>query len=97
MKFFLILAISSTWISCATSFTGSSKFKNGKQTCEKKCSKIDLEMTNFIFVGEYSEACVCGKKNQQSSVGGSSGAVVAAETAIRAAREAARQQHTVRY
>ena len=44
---------------CATTFTGSAQVEGGRAGCEKKCSAIGLQMQAFVFMGEYSSACVC--------------------------------------
>lgn len=44
---------------CATSFMGSAMVEGGRPGCERKCSAIGLQMQAFVFMGEYSSACVC--------------------------------------
>lgn len=44
---------------CTTSFTGSAQVEGGRPGCEAKCASIGMEMQAFVFMGEYSTACVC--------------------------------------
>lgn len=45
--------------SCATSFVGSAYVENGAAGCETKCSGQGLEFVGMVYMGEYSDACVC--------------------------------------
>jgi hypothetical protein len=47
---------------CATSFQGEAKFPGGPRACYKRCAAAGLEMSSFVYVGEYSTGCVCGLK-----------------------------------
>ena len=44
---------------CATSFTGSAHVDNGRTGCEEKCKGQGMELTGMVYMGEYSDACVC--------------------------------------
>lgn len=44
---------------CATTFMGSAEIEGGRPGCEKKCADVGLTMQAFVFMGEYSTACVC--------------------------------------
>jgi hypothetical protein len=44
---------------CATSFQGSAMVEGGRRGCERKCAANGLQMQSFVFMGEYSTACVC--------------------------------------
>jgi hypothetical protein len=66
MKFFSkILRISTLGVlatglgACATSFTGSAHVENGRQGCEDKCKGQGMELAGMVYMGEYSDACVC--------------------------------------
>lgn len=66
--FFLLIAGG-----CATSFYGSAEIEGGRPGCEEKCASVGLEMQAFVFMGEYSTACVCDVPGRAtSSAGGSS-------------------------
>jgi hypothetical protein len=44
---------------CATSFTGSATVENGRSGCEAKCKGQGMELAGMVYMGEYSDACVC--------------------------------------
>ena len=44
---------------CATSFTGEAHFPGGAGGCAATCQAQGLEMSGFIYSGEFSSACVC--------------------------------------
>ncbi|HKP58706.1 MAG TPA: hypothetical protein VJV78_18425 [Polyangiales bacterium] len=64
---------------CATSFTGSAEIEGGRPGCEAKCLAVGLTMQAYVFMGEYSTACVCAPKDATS---GSSSAPTAATAAV---------------
>lgn len=53
--------------SCATSFTGSAYVEDGRGGCETKCREQGLEFAGMVFMGEYSDACVCGTPGRTGS------------------------------
>ncbi len=60
MKQFFVLTLCLLVASgCATSFTGSAQIEGGRPGCERKCASTGLQMQAFVFMGEYSTACVC--------------------------------------
>ena len=56
-------------LGCATptTFQGASTVKGGRGGCEAKCAKQGLELTAMVFVGEYSDGCVCEKRKPVAS------------------------------
>jgi hypothetical protein len=44
---------------CGTSFEGAARFPGGVAGCMRQCRNRNLEMSSFIYIGEYSTACVC--------------------------------------
>ncbi|HEY5936296.1 MAG TPA: hypothetical protein VIU61_16710 [Kofleriaceae bacterium] len=44
---------------CPTSFTGDAHFPGGPQACRATCERGGLEMSGFVFSGEFSTSCVC--------------------------------------
>ncbi len=44
---------------CATSFTGSPHVENGRQGCESKCKSQGMEVAGMVYMGEYTDGCVC--------------------------------------
>ena len=52
---------------CATSFTGSPYVENGRSGCEAKCKGQGMELIGMVYMGEYSDACVCGTPGRSAS------------------------------
>lgn len=44
---------------CATNFTGEPHYPGGPAGCAATCQQAGLEMSGFIFSGEFSSSCVC--------------------------------------
>lgn len=44
---------------CETSFTGSPYVDGGRKGCEAKCQAQNMEIAGLVYMGEYSDACVC--------------------------------------
>ena len=74
---FLWLAVAG----CATSFQGEAKFPGGPRACFKRCKAAGLEMSSFVYVGEYSTGCVCGLKASMRSASASERDATAATSA----------------
>ncbi|MBE7486256.1 MAG: hypothetical protein HS104_40595 [Polyangiaceae bacterium] len=51
-------------LSCATNFTGSPHVEGGRAGCEKKCKAQGMEVAGMVYMGEYSDACVCSVPGQ---------------------------------
>jgi hypothetical protein len=80
---------------CATSFYGDAMFPGGARHCWDKCRGLNLEMASFVYVGEYSTACVC--KPQGTAARALNGehdqaAVVAAAAGVELQRRRLEQQ-----
>jgi hypothetical protein len=83
---FALIALGTS--ACATSFTGSAHVEDGRAGCERKCKGQGMELAGMVYMGEYSDACVCSTPGQTSSknadflasagavAGGSSGVVM---------------------
>jgi len=65
---------------CATSFTGSAHVEGGRTGCEAKCKGQGLDFVGMVYMGEYSDACMCATPQQISAAGGR-GALIAAGAA----------------
>jgi len=52
---------------CATSFQGSAKFPGGPRGCLARCRTLNMEMSSYVYVGEYSTGCVCSLKRRASA------------------------------
>ena len=74
---------------CVTSFTGSAQVAGGRPGCERKCRSIGLEMQAFVFMGEYSTACVCDTPGRAEHAGAAAAtaAVVGVMTQMQAAQD----------
>ena len=75
-----------------TVFKGEAMFPGGAAGCYRHCAKQRMEMDSFVYMGEYSTACVCrpGPAHGHSSAAGSaSGAAVG--VILEREREAATQ------
>lgn len=90
--------LASSTAACATTFTGSSKVEGGPHACYEKCRSNSMEMSNFVYVGEYSTACVCqvpkhagGEESAASASGASAASAVAVITQMRAEQERQRR------
>jgi hypothetical protein len=79
---------------CATSFTGSPQVEGGRPGCERKCASMGLEMQSFVFMGEYSTACVCDVpgRTARAAAAASSGVVVGVMAQMHDAQDYACQQ-----
>lgn len=76
-KYFNAVLLSSLCFSafltgCATSFTGSAHVEGGRTGCEAKCKGQGLEFVGMVYMGEYSDACMCATPEQVSAAGGRS-------------------------
>jgi hypothetical protein len=79
----LAVALLSSTVGCATSFTGSPHIEGGRSGCEAKCRGQGMQIAGMVYMGEYSSACVCevprstgsaGDRDLLGSAAGSSGA-----------------------
>jgi len=52
---------------CATSFTGSAHVEEGRNGCERKCKGQGMEVAGMVYMGEYSDACICSIPGQTGS------------------------------
>jgi len=52
---------------CATSFTGSAYVDDGRSGCERKCKGQGMELVGMVYMGEYSDACVCAAPGRSAS------------------------------
>ena len=47
-------------LGCATTaFAGAARVEGGPRGCYHKCRDQRMEMESFVYMGEYSTACVC--------------------------------------
>lgn len=43
----------------STQFLGASQFPNGPTGCQARCAADGLEMSGFVYSGEFASSCVC--------------------------------------
>lgn len=46
-------------VGCTTQFYGEPTFPRGARGCWDRCQADGLEMSAFVYMGEYSSGCVC--------------------------------------
>ena len=51
---------------CATVFTGEAHF-GGPDKCFTLCKRYNMKMSGYVFMGQYSSACVCEVKGRKAS------------------------------
>ncbi len=73
-RHWLVLAVMLS-AGCATSFTGSAFVKDGRKGCEQLCATGGLEMSALVYMGEYSNACVCSKPGRGNSSAANASAI----------------------
>ena len=90
----LVLSVlgASLTLGCATEFTGQPHFQGGPRECYRKCSSVGLVMQSFVYVGEYSSACVCGMPNESAEATPASATGATAAAAAGVAMQMRRQQ-----
>ncbi len=44
---------------CATAFTGAPHYPGGPRACHADCARQNMEMSSFIYSGEFATSCVC--------------------------------------
>lgn len=52
---------------CATSFTGSAHVEGGGRSCEAKCKAQGMELAGMVFMGEYTDGCICALPGRAAS------------------------------
>jgi hypothetical protein len=63
----LLIVITSLLSGCGTMFFGSAHYPGGPKACQTNCRAKGMEMSAFVFAGEYSTACVCGPHGSEAS------------------------------
>jgi hypothetical protein len=93
---FALIAMATT--ACATSFTGSAHVDDGRAGCERKCKGQGMEVAGMVYMGEYSDACVCsvpgqtGSRNKLKFLASAGGAVAGAAAGVVMQMRAQEQQ-----
>lgn len=68
-------------LGCATRFQGNANFPGGPRGCFERCQSRGMEMAQFVYVGDYSSACVCGPPGSWTA-GSTGGAIGTAPAAV---------------
>ena len=82
-----------------TTFTGGARIEGGPAGCEAKCKAWGMELVGMVALGEYTDGCICKKKESplsmqevgetlSLSLAGSGGGAIAAIENERKDREA---------
>jgi hypothetical protein len=100
---FVLIALGGLTLgSCAlaTNFTGSAYFPSGVPGCRAACERDGLEMSSFVYSGEFSSSCVCRPRPAAASTkpdesgGADAAAAVGAVLRMRETQEQQQQVHT---
>jgi hypothetical protein len=70
LKAMILIAFTGSMLftgACATSFTGSAFVDEGRSGCEAKCKGQGMELAGMVYMGEYSDACVCTVPGRSAS------------------------------
>jgi hypothetical protein len=86
----LILLLSS---GCTTVFYGSAMFPGGPGGCAAHCGQQGLQMSSFVYAGEYSTACICGPRDGTAPRAEATTAPAAAVVTMIRTQQAASQRH----
>ena len=87
-----LMILSCIALACATSFTGSAHVEEGRSGCEMKCKGQGLEFSGMVYMGEYSDACVCSVPGQQSAASNAHAASAVAASSAGVMMQMAEQQ-----
>ena len=71
----MLVVAASVCAGCATAFTGSAFVEDGRGGCETKCRAQGMAMVGMVYMGEYSDACVCALPGQGAALQRGLGAV----------------------
>ncbi len=67
VRLFTVVIILGSLVGCATAFSGNAHVEDVRAGCEKKCSESDMQLAGMVYMGEYSDACVCEMKGKGSA------------------------------
>ena len=76
------LALALAASGCYTVFIGEAKVPEGRRTCEKYCGLAGMELTGMVFMGEYTDGCICEVRREGSSAAGGGAAGGASAAAV---------------
>jgi hypothetical protein len=84
-KFYLLLFVLILFSSCRTQFFGSPYIEEGRFGCEKICASWDMELVGMVAMGEYSNGCICQKKEADLSINDVGQSIILSSTGTGAA------------
>jgi hypothetical protein len=76
------LALALAASGCYTVFIGEAKVPQGRKTCEKYCGLAGMELTGMVFMGEYTDGCICELRRDRGSAAGADAAGAASAAAV---------------
>jgi hypothetical protein len=78
---------------CTTVFYGQPMFPGGPRGCQVHCAQNGLQMSSFVYAGEYSTACICSPQGQPAAAADTDAttAAIAAVQTMRQSQNAAAQ------
>ncbi len=54
---------------CVTQFTGDSHYPGGPQACQADCAREGMQMSAFVYSGEFATSCVCRSSQPPAAPG----------------------------
>jgi hypothetical protein len=86
-RFMFAIAAASAFAACIprTAFLGEPKVPGGATGCRAMCSAQGMELAGMVFMGEYSDGCICvlPGQNQATVLPGAAAAAGAAGAGVR--------------
>ncbi|TXD35296.1 hypothetical protein FRC96_11515 [Lujinxingia vulgaris] len=68
---------------CApTSFMGSAYVEGGAAACENKCSLQGLEFAGMVYLGEYTDGCICARPGYEAQAREAAGSVASGAVGV---------------
>jgi hypothetical protein len=64
-----------------TVFRGSAQFPGGPSACHARCGSDGLEMSGFVYSGDFATSCVCRPRGETAPVAAPPGSAAAPESA----------------
>ncbi|WP_394845434.1 hypothetical protein LZC95_51435 [Pendulispora brunnea] len=70
-------------LGCSTTFQGSSRIKEGAAGCRVKCEAQGLDFAGMVFMGSYTEGCICQERGRAlalTDAASAAGSVIAVQS-----------------
>ena len=78
----IVLFLSFSVMGCATKFRGDAKIDEGPVGCEKICTNWKMELAGMVAFGEYTNGCICKKRESNISINDTANALVLSASGI---------------